>query len=52
MNVEIKSNETGRKIMLATKDIAAGETIYKASDPFSYASPSQLLISSLIRNSP
>ncbi|XP_006456742.1 hypothetical protein AGABI2DRAFT_195752 [Agaricus bisporus var. bisporus H97] len=29
MNVEIKSNETGRKIMLATKDIAAGETIYK-----------------------
>jgi hypothetical protein len=32
MNVEIKSNDSGRRIMLATKDIAAGETIYKASD--------------------
>ncbi|KAF5363940.1 hypothetical protein D9756_000274 [Leucocoprinus leucothites] len=29
MNVEIKSNDNGRKVLLVTKDIAAGETIYK-----------------------
>ncbi|KAF9450959.1 MAS20-domain-containing protein [Macrolepiota fuliginosa MF-IS2] len=29
MNVEIKPSENGRKVLLVTKDIAAGETIYK-----------------------
>ncbi|KAJ3573704.1 hypothetical protein NP233_g2271 [Leucocoprinus birnbaumii] len=29
MNVEIKSNDDGRKVLRVTKDIEAGETIYK-----------------------
>lgn len=29
MNVQIKPSENGRKVLLVTKDIAAGETIYK-----------------------
>lgn len=29
LNVEIKSSENGRKVLMVTKDIAAGETIYK-----------------------
>jgi len=33
MNVEIKSNDNDRKVLIVTKDIAAGETIYKVHAP-------------------